>query len=197
MIAQVIGVTPMTSNRNQSFWLVKLNTGHECSVWDANLMNVIKVGAQLDFGFKQSQSQTTGKTYLNIISAVQPGQQTFVPPVQPAQLPQTTQLPQNTGAIPPENLPNPPAPTTPIGGTIEFPPPVEKEQMNLDQARRTSISALNNAAEFVASVKDMLWTQDPPDLGALEATIDHFHGKFIDMIMKRISTLTGDFSVGD
>ena len=83
MIAQITGITPVTTQSGKSYWQVKLSTGHDTSVWDAKLMNIIVMGATLELGFKVSKSQDGSREFLNIITAVQPGQ-----------APQATALPQ-------------------------------------------------------------------------------------------------------
>lgn len=213
MIAQITGITPVTTNTGKSFWQVKLSTGHDTSVWDAKLMNIIQMGATLELGFKVSKSQDGSREFLNIITAVQPGQ-----------VPQATTLPQTQvseqlagGAISLANLPNPPLGVTP-GAPITFPPrgvdpgitstPPPANQMSLDQARRTSMGALGNAAQFVSEITELLFANKvqtgeakappvPLTIDELESMVDHFHGKFLDMIMKRISTLMGDMSVSE
>jgi len=221
MIAQITGIVPVTTNTGKSYWQVKLSTGHDTSVWDAKLMNIIVMGATLELGFKVSKSQDGTREFLNIITAVQPGQ---VP--QATQLPITQVVDQPAGgAISPANLPNPApgitpgAPAVTPGAPISFPPraitpvgvtstPPPANQMNLDQARRTSMGALANAADFVSEITELLFANkvqtgeakappQPLTIDELESMVDHFHGKFLDMIMKRISTLMGDMTVSE
>jgi len=210
MQAQITGITPVTTQTGKSYWQVKLSTGHDCSVWDAKLMNIIVMGATLELGFKVSKSQDGSREFLNIITAVQPGQAP-----QATTLPQTQVLNQPAGgAVPPENLPSP-APnapqaitqTTPIVNQPNItsnPPPAN--QMSFDQARRTSMGAMTSASEFVAEITELLFTNkvqaskeapEPFTIPELETMLDFWHGKFLDMIMKRISTLMGDMSVSE
>ena len=212
MQATITGITPVTTNTGKSYWQVKLSTGHDTSVWDAKLMNIIVMGATLELGFKVSKSQDGTREFLNIITAVQPGQAP-----QATTLPQTQVSTQPAGnAVPAEQLPSP-APGAPQAITqvnpivnqpvvIKNPPPAN--QMNLEQYRKTSISALNSAASFVSEITELLFAtkvqtgeaKAPPEpltINDLENMVDHFHGKFLDMIMKRVLTLMGDMSVSE
>jgi len=209
MIAQITGITPVTTNTGKSYWQVKLSTGHDTSVWDAKLMNIIQMGATLELGFKVSKSQDGTREFLNIITAVQPGQ------AQPAtQLPITQVETQPAGgAISPANLPSPapgavteanPITNQPAPAVIKNLPPAN--QMNLDQARRTSMGVMGNASRFVAEITELLFANkvqgnkdapEPYTIPELEAQVDFWHGKMLDMVMKRISTLMGDMSVSE
>lgn len=211
MIAQITGITPVTTGTGKSYWKVKLSTGHECSVWDTNLMNIIQLGATLELGFKVSKSQDGTREFLNIVSATQAGQ-----------IPQVTQLPQVQvqtqpagGAISPGNLPNPPVSTLPQRAITEVAPisqppgftstPPPANQMSLDQSRRTSMGVLADAAKFVANITELLFANKvqgegvpvPFTIDELEAMVDYWHGKFLDMAMKRTLTLMGDMSVSE
>jgi len=212
MIAQITGITPVTTNTGKSYWQVKLSTGHDTSVWDAKLMNIIQLGATLELGFKVSKSQDGTREFLNIITAVLPGQ-----------APQATTLPVTQvenqpagGAIQQANLPSPapgavteaqPITNQPAPAVVTNTPP-PANQMNLDQARRTSMGALTTASEFVSQITEILFSDKvktgeakappvPLTVDELEGMVDHFHGAFLTMIMKRISILMGDMSVSE